>query len=183
MTDSPAIEWALSGNDWLYAAGKGCERQIDGAIKRRRPGYGSPEKRTNDGWFWNINGAAGELCVAQWLGLSWDGAFGRLGDSDVGNLVEVRTTPGHENPLRLHDDDKDDRVYILVTGIGPRWAIRGFILGKRGKNPEWFHDRPAPANRPTGRPAYWVPQDQLSVSFESLRARVNWHLETGRKTA
>jgi len=166
-----AIEIRLSREEWLFAAMKGCERQIDGAEKKRHPSYGSPEKRTNDGWFWNINGAAGELVVANWLGVPWDAAFGNLGASDVADLLEVRTTPGHDFPLRLHEPDPNDRLFILVTGVGPVWRIQGYLLGRRGKRTEWFHDKPPPVGKPTGRPAYWVEQKHLQTDFDKLRER------------
>ena len=165
------IEVTLTADEWLYGATIGCRRQIDGAMKKRHPGHGSPEKRTNDGWFWNVNGASGEKCVAKWLGVPWDGSFGDLGADDV-EFLQVRATPGHDYPLRLHDDDKDGKVYILVTGIGPTWKIQGFILGKRGKRKEWFHDMPPPVCRPTGRPAFWVPQEYLNRDLDRLRDRV-----------
>jgi hypothetical protein len=71
----------------------------------------------------------------------------------------------------LHDDDKDDRVYILVTGIGPTWRIQGFMTGSRGKKREWFHDRPPPIGKSTGHPAYWVPQSALNTDLDRLKQR------------
>jgi hypothetical protein len=169
------IEIELTRVEWLYAATRGIERQIDGALRKRHPGHGSPDKRTNDGWFWNVNGASGEACVAKWLGVPWNGSFGNLKASDVA-FLEVRTTPGHDYPLRLHDDDKDGCVYVLVTGRGPTWRIHGYIVGARGKRQEWFHDRPPPSEKPTGRPAYWVPQGSLSHDLALLKGRVLAHL-------
>jgi len=170
------IEITLSFDEWLFAATEGCRRQIDGQLRGRTPRHDSPEQWTGDGWFWNINGASGEQCVAKWLGIPWDGSFGDLGANDVG-LLEVRTTPGHDYPLRLHDKDKDNSIYILVTGVGPAWRIQGFILGSLGKQRELFHDRPPPACKPTGRPAYWVPQDKLRQDMDTLAERYKKHLQ------
>jgi len=173
------IEISLTVDEWLYAAGVGCKRQIDGAMKKRHPGHGSPEKRTNDGWFWNVNGAAGEKCVAKWLGVPWDGSFGDLKADDV-EFLQVRATPGHNNALRLHHEDADEKVFIQVTGIGPTWRIQGFILARRGKREEWFHDRPPPVCKPTGRPAFWVPQEHLNLNLDRLRSRVLSAIERQR---
>jgi hypothetical protein len=134
------IEVELTFNEWLVASTRGCERQIDGAMRRRHPGHGSPDKRTSDGWFWNINGAAGEACVAKWLGVPWDGCFGDLDASDVA-FLEVRTTTGHDYPLRLHDDDKDGRVYVLVASSlesVPRGAFKDSSSDHAGSAPSGF---------------------------------------------
>jgi hypothetical protein len=170
------VEITLTREEWLKASRVGCERQIDAALLRRHPGHGSPEKRTTDGWQWNINGASGEACVAKWLGYPWDGSFGNLRAADVG-VLQVRTTPEHDFPLRLnkgnehHKGDDGNSVFVLVTGKGPTWRIQGYILGRRGMREEWFHDRPPPIGKPTGRPAFWVPQEHLNLDLERLRAR------------
>lgn len=165
------VEIELTHDEWMNAAMRGCERQVDGLIKNRVSTQRGFIRQPTDGWFWNVNGAAGEACVAKWLGVPWDGCFGDLRASDVA-FLEVRTTPGHDFPLRLQHEDKDDRVYILVTGVGPTWRIQGFILGAKGKQQEWFSDRPPPACKPTGRPgAFWVPQESLGRDLDLLKRR------------
>lgn len=158
--------------EWLYAATRGIERQIDDLLRGRKPRHMAVEKQATEGWWWNINGACGEQVVAKWLGVSWDGAFGNFRAADVGGIVEVRTTTRHDYPLALHPSDPDDAPFILVTGLGPRWRIQGFLRGSKGKRPEWYHDRPPPAGVPTGRPAFWVPQVELQkddADFDRLK--------------
>jgi hypothetical protein len=163
------IEVELTHREWAKAAMHGCDRQIDGLIRGRVSTQTGSHLQPTDGWFWNVNGASGEACVAKWLGVPWDGCFGDLKASDVADL-EVRTRPKHDYDLLVFDHDKDDRVYILVTGTGPRWRINGFILGRKGKNPEWMHAEPG--GKPNGRaPAYWVPQSALNHDLELLKRR------------
>ena len=168
------IEVELTESEWLHAGTIGLRRQIQAITKKFSPAHGVEGHRNRyEGIAYNVMGAAGEACVAKWLGISWDGGglqIERRHDGDVGQL-EVRTAPNHSYPLRLHDNDKPDRVYILVTGDGPTWRIQGFILGSRGMRQEWFHDRPPPAGKATGRPAYWVPQEHHSHQLDLLRER------------
>ena len=148
------VRITLTLEEWLHAATVGCKRQIDGLLRNREPGHGASTKAQHEsGWYWNINGACGEKVVAKWLGADWDGSFGDLGAGDVG-LIEVRTTSDHDYPLPLHPTDKDNSVYILVTGLGPTWQIQGYIMGSRGKQPAYFHDKPPPVKKSTGRKAY-----------------------------
>jgi hypothetical protein len=167
------IKITLDQDDWAFAAAKGARRHVDGIMKKRFDprGLGS-EQKIEVGFFWNINGASGEKCVANWLGIPWDGTVGIVTASDVG-VLEVRTTPGHNYPLRLHPEgvDKGDRIYVLVTGIGPTWRIQGYMLCKEGRREEWWSDRPPPVRKKTGRPAFWVPQEYINHDLDALYAR------------
>jgi len=100
-------------------------------------------------------GCLAELVVAKHLGVWWSGE-GLYEFSDVGQ-VEVRYAHKRNYRLILHDDDHDNRPYVLVTGegsLGTFW-IDGWIMGCDGKNDDWWED---PG---TARPAYFVPRDQL----------------------
>ena len=166
---SSPIEITLNEEQWNLAAGVGVERQINAVLNDRKSRQ--PHWRTMlEGWHWNINGACGELCVAIWLDEHWDGAFMDFSAADVESL-QVRTSNGHDYPMRLHPEDNDDAIYILVTGVGPTWRIQGFLLAKLGKRDEWYHDRPEPACKPTGLPAYWVPQGEIRRDLHLLKER------------
>lgn len=103
----------------------------------------------------NCYGCLAELVVAKHLGVWWSGE-GLYEFSDVGQ-VEVRYAHKRNFRLILHDDDLDDRPYVLVTGegAGGSFWIDGWIMGRDGKHDEWWED---PG---TSRPAYFVPRDQL----------------------
>jgi hypothetical protein len=55
----------------------------------------------------------------------------------------------------VHDRDKDDDLFILVTGTAPSFRIAGCIMGRDAKRSEFWRTD-------TGRPAYFVPQDVLT---------------------
>jgi len=52
--------------------------------------------------------------------------------ADIGENVEVRNTKDHTGPLVLYDNDPDERVALLVTGIDP-FVLRGWIRVEHGK--------------------------------------------------
>lgn len=113
--------------------------------------YGAQQ---DGGWSLHIEGACGEMAVAKWRGIFWSGNVGNLQADDVGR-AQVRTRSRHDYELIIHKDDRDDRAFILVTGLAPQFVLRGWIYGHAGKNPEWWRD---PAG---GRPAFFVPQSAL----------------------
>jgi hypothetical protein len=183
------IEVELTEDEWLYAGTIGLRRQIQAITKKFAPAHGIEDDRNKyEGIGYNVMGASGEAVVAKWLGIPWDGGglqIERRHDGDVGRL-EVRTVLRHDYPLRLHDNDKPERVYVLVTGEGPRFVIQGYLKGANGQRPEWFHDRPPPVGKATGRPAYWVPQQNLNHDLELLKTRflAHYNQTTGtRRTA
>ena len=59
--------------------------------------------------------------------------------------------------LLLHPRDLDDAPYVLMTGGGGAYQVRGWIMGRDGKQEKYWGDR---ANQ--NRPAYWVPQSALN---------------------
>lgn len=143
---------ALSWAEVLLAAQVGIMRQVQNLkLGREQANNHDPGRDWQD----HIDGALGECAAAKWMGRYWHGRLGSLGLADVGSY-EVRTAakPGHA--LILHESDQDDRAFILVTGLNGRYAIRGWILGRDGKRPEFWKD---PAG---GRGAFFVPQSALA---------------------
>ena len=143
----------LSPAEILLAAQVGVMRQVQNLKNGRRQGH-----RHDPGSDWqdHINGALGECAAAKWLGLYWHGRLGALGRADVGDL-EVRTGSRASDRLILREGDADDRAFILATGLNGRYVIRGWIRGRDGKRPKWWHE---PAG---GRPGcFFVPQSALA---------------------
>ena len=101
-----------------------------------------------------INGAMAEAALAKYLNKYW--WKGNKGEADVCN-VDVRCTHYENGKLEMHEWDKDDRKYYLLTGMLGSYIIRGWILGKDAKNPKYFYalttDRPE---------QYWIPQSDLN---------------------
>ena len=140
----------LTSWEMLLAAQAGVMRQVENLKIGRSAAHGAGDK--ND-WQLHIEGALGEYALAKHLGIFWDGK-GKLRAPDVGEM-DVRTRSEHSYDLILHESDPDDRIFWLVTGKNGDYAIRGKIVGRDGKRPEYWKD---PAG---GRPAYFVPPSKL----------------------
>lgn len=145
-----AILVKLDPHEMAAAAYVGVRRHL-GAVTK-----GLQEKHGCDGsWDHHILGAMGELALAKWLGVYWAGTvdvFKRV--PDVAG-VEVRTRPRHDYDLIIRDDDDEERVYVLVTGRGPEFRLRGWVKGLESRDLRWRKDH-------GGREDAWfVPQDAL----------------------
>jgi hypothetical protein len=128
-----------------------AKRQIENLTRCRQDKHGAPR---DSGWSLHIEGAAGEMAVAKWSGRYWNGNLSDLDADDVGR-VQVRTRSRHDYDLIIHPADPSDRAFVLVTGLAPRFMLRGWVWGREGKVPEYWRD---PAG---GRPAFFVPQSAL----------------------
>lgn len=129
----------------------------------------SHNARDDKGWEYNIGGSIGEKVVAKYTGRPWDGALGNLDADDVGSC-QVRSTPYHDGFLRMHKTDKDHKAYILVTGIGPVFTLRGWLWGIEGKLEQYWGNLPGIK----GRPAYWIPQSHL----REIKFAKGWNIPT-----
>lgn len=116
------------------------------------------------GWDRHIEGAAAEMAVAKFAGIYWSGDVGDLWSKDDVGPYQVRASHHIDGRLILHEKDKDDRAFILATGVAPNFILRGWIMGRDGKKPEFWTD-------PTkgGRAAYFIPQSELHP-METLKA-------------
>jgi hypothetical protein len=141
----------LTSYELALAASVGSRRQV-AALKDGRPDRHGFEGL---GWDVHIEGAAGELALAKYMKWYWNGSVDTFREmADVG-AVEVRTRSRHTYELLVRPDDSDDVVYVLVTGRAPEYAVRGWMLGRDAKRPEWFL---AHGDRPR---AYFVPHAAL----------------------
>jgi hypothetical protein len=113
----------------------------------------------------HIAGAVAEFAVAIAACRAWEPSL--LPDTERGDVgrVQVRSTPYSGGHLILHKrvwtkkngwrGDRDEHAFVLVTGHRPCLYIRGWILGRDGKNDDWWGELQP------GRPAYNVPQHVL----------------------
>lgn len=107
----------------------------------------------------HIRGALGEMAVCHLFGLRWNAAIGDPHAKDAGPY-QVRTTTVEDGHLIIQENEvtKDD-PYILVTGDGRDFIVRGWMSGKGAKRfPE-----PTGKDWRTGEPriTYWVSQANL----------------------
>lgn len=143
------IEIDLTSSEILQGSLVGSMRQVENLKNGKRPTYGAGN--SND-WQLHIEGALGEMAFAKFKDAYW--SKGSIGDPDVGD-DQVRTGAKHTHNLILHPYDQDDARYYLLTGVNGCYRIWGWILGKDGKNENYWSD---PLN---GRPAFFVPKEAL----------------------
>jgi hypothetical protein len=147
-------EVVLNEHELDLAGGVGVRRQVSALAAGRKDRHGM---KPEDGWKVHVEGACGELAVAKYLGKYWDGSvdtFRRL--PDLGN-VEIRTRSKHYYELIIRRDDDPEKFYVLVTGIAPRYRVRGWIKGADARNSDWLRSH---GNR---EEAWFVPTSQLQA--------------------
>ncbi len=141
----------LTPAELRMAALVGLERQLE-ALSQSLPDRHGYE---GEGWNIHIEGAAGELALAKWLGRYWDGSVNTFqSGGDVGE-IQVRTRSKEDYDLLVRPGDKEDAVFVLVIGKAPRFRVVGWIRGADAKRPEWLRAYGGRAE------AYFVPQHAL----------------------
>lgn len=149
------VSWCTT-LDYDEARRVGDARLAKAREKGRTQPYGDPgdDKRVDiDRW-----SCLAEQSVAQWLNLPWRNEI--LDDlsvkpPDVGDDIEVRWTAHPHGHLIVHEEDHDDRSFVLVRGRKPMW-IEGWILGSDAKKVAYRNNRQARSLLD-----YWVPASDL----------------------
>jgi hypothetical protein len=147
-----AIEIALSSGDMAWVEQIAGRRQNE-AVQAGRPDRHGFNGR--DGYALHRLGAAGELAVARALEVPWDATVNTFRAPDLGGIFQVRTRSEHWHDLIVRSEDKDEEIFILVTGRPPDLVVHGWIVGKDAKQHQWKNDY---GGRPT---AYFVPKAAL----------------------
>jgi hypothetical protein len=143
----------LNKYEMVMASQIGLERKLLAIEHGHKDNHGFE----GPGWNEDIEGACGEMAVAKYLGVYWAGGMGdEFKSPDLGDKIQIRTTPRHDGSLIVRKDAKDEHIYVLVTGEAPNFFLRGFISAADAKRDEFVR---APNGRP---PAWFVPQYALS---------------------
>lgn len=143
------VEVVLEMADLLTGGSIGIMRQIENIKNdlKHKHGY-----TANNNWQLHIDGALAEMALAKHLNVFYSKGFIRGGD--VGDW-EVRSTRHANGRLLIHQDDKPDKFYWLLTGTEHKWRIHGGMKAADAMKDCYWDD-------PTGgRPAYFVPQRDL----------------------
>jgi hypothetical protein len=173
-------EVRLKRSEFLYAAKIGVTRHVEDKINGRKNQNGAGR---GDEWRHDTVGALGEMAVAKYLGIYWNGNLGDLGAADVGSL-EVRACSEVGYRLILHEPEEGDDpdalfIHAVVSeDLFPQIRLGGWIRAENGQREKYWSD---PAG---GRPAYFVPSGDLHpmdkiwsepefVSFPSLAANAH----------
>jgi len=135
----------------FMAAQVGVMRRVSNRCKGLAGRYGADESIS---WNEDCEAGGGEKAVASYFGLYHDGSLGNFKAADVGEL-QVRTRLKDWYDLIVHPEDKEEDIFILVTGLLPNYVLRGWLYGYEARQEEYWDD---PAG---GRPAFFVPQADL----------------------
>jgi len=143
----------LSLAEMLSASNVGVIRRYESWKNKNKSKHGLSIEDSGCGI--QVEGALGELAVAKAINRYWDMSVNTFKQADIGNNIQVRTRLRHSYDLIIRDDDNPNHVFVLVTGIGPEYIIRGWCYGHEGMKKEYL------ANHGGYYEAYFVPQDKL----------------------
>jgi hypothetical protein len=146
----------LENSQIMMVAQAGVMRHIQFIARNAKCQHGQSEPTT---WEMQIEGCLSEYALSLYLGVEWKGT-GKIGGVDVGKDNDVRCTPRADGSLIIHKNDDDNRKYWLMVGKNGTYEVKGWLLGKDGKNERYWSD-PSGKNRP----AYFVPQSALKDIF------------------
>jgi hypothetical protein len=148
----------LDTEELRRAATDGVNRRVNALARRRNGAHGFD--RDYEAWSLDIEGVCAEYAVAKALGRYLDPAVTHLDtrNGDVGK-AQVRSTRYDNGHLLLHETDDPADYFVLVTGAGGTYTIRGWIKGADGMRRDWWEER-------GGRWAFFVPQSALQPMNE-----------------
>jgi hypothetical protein len=107
-------------------------------------------------WHIHILGALGECAFAKATGRYWSGSVNTFKTGgDVGSKIQVRTRSKAHYDLLVRGADKDDDIFVLVTGGPERFDVRGWMRARDAKQEKYK------ANYGSYGEAYFVPQSDL----------------------
>jgi hypothetical protein len=163
MANSPLV-FAFSEEDKAIVRAEAARRQTINEKKGLKGRNGGPEAGAKALFFHKL-GAAGELAVADMLGLRqflYQETEAKRGSSDLPPNIEVKTRSKHYYDLICQLDERPGKALVLVTMQNGITLIHGWMKSEDAMQEQWRKD---PAG---GRPAYFVPQSALS-SISTLR--------------
>lgn len=121
---------------------------------------------TNDSeWHIHILGALGECAFAKATGRYWSGSVNTFkAGGDIGDSIQIRTRSKHTYDLIVRDDDKDDDLFVLVTGGPNEFVVHGWMRARDAKKEEYRQ------NYGNYGAAFFVPKSRL-LDISSLKEK------------
>jgi hypothetical protein len=148
----------LTATELMVAAYVGSARNVQSLIQKWSPASGAG---LHDTWTPNVEGAAGEMAAAKYLGIYWQPIIGNSNADDVG-FYQVRTNISRKHTdLCLRQRDNPDKIYISVLSFLPNFEILGWIFGRDGKLNKFLRD--GSVDRPQ---CFYVPRTVLHPMCE-----------------
>lgn len=155
---SSAIVFQFSEEDKALVLAEAARRQSINERKGLKGRNGGPEDGEKALFFHKL-GAAGELAVADYLGLRqflYQETEAKRGSCDLPPNIDVKTRSRHDYDLICQLDEKPGKILVLVTIQNKITLLHGWIKSEDAMQEQWKKD---PAR---GRPAYFIPQSALS---------------------
>lgn len=141
------LEWFEVSRAALVGVSRNVEAMRKGCVNRLP---------VNDEWSIHILGALGECAFAKATNRYWNGSVNTFkSGGDVGDNIQIRTRSKHSYDLIVRDGDKDDDVFVLVTGGPTEFAIHGWMPAREAKQPKFR------ANYGGYGEAYFIPKSAL----------------------
>jgi hypothetical protein len=103
----------------------------------------------------HVEGAMGEMVVAKARGKYFMPTVNNFKEADLGTNVQVRLRMFHHWDLIIRDNDNPEHIYVLVTGTGPEFCIRGWAYAKDVMLPEYRKDHGGSGE------AWFIPESAL----------------------
>ena len=146
----------------LIASQVAIMRRTSNMVKNVKPKHGA--SNADGSWEMDILSCHAEMAAALYLNLYWDGAVNDFLARDVGGIVDVRSRTKEHYQLILHKSDPDETPFILAwtKANSSEVHLNGWIYAHEGKKNKFWAD---PAG---GRPAYFIPKDELHPMPELL---------------
>jgi|TARA_R100000093_G_scaffold38337_1_gene20169 hypothetical protein len=160
----------LTKSEMYYAALVGVRRNIASFQVEST----NKVKNKDFGWHIDIEAACGEMAVAKYFNLYWDGSVNTFKLPDVGGF-QVRHTQKQDGCLIVRPRDSDDEAYVLVVGTSPVYWVAGWCYGYEAKQEQ--HVEPGYNGMP---PAWFVPQANLH-SVNQLKIGDRMEREPGQE--
>lgn len=140
------LEWFEVSRAALVGVSRNVEAMRKGCVNRLQ---------ISDEWSAHILGALGEAAFAKATNRYWSGSVNTFKAADVGENIQIRTRSKHSYDLIVRDGDRDDDVYVLVTGGPTEFTLHGWMRCGDAKQKKFK------ANYGNYGEAYFVPKSAL----------------------
>jgi hypothetical protein len=127
-----------------------AQARMESAIADGRKDYHGVERNFETDYV----GCCGEIAVAKWRNVYWNGGIGRAAPGDIAPRVEVKATLLPHGRLPVYRDSPQTSAFILTTVTLPTVNLIGWAWAKEAKRPEWWRTD-------LRAPCYLVPQHRL----------------------
>jgi hypothetical protein len=131
---SRAMKVSLEWFEVSRAALVGVSRNVEAL----RKGLQNSRPTKENEWHIHILGALGECAFAKATGRYWSGSVNTFkSGGDIGKNIQVRTRSLHCYDLIVREGDKDEDVFVLVTGGPNDYEIRGWMGATEAKQDKY----------------------------------------------